>query len=315
MQIVFCADRAVLPGLHVAAYSLLDRMNPKAGQTDISVFSDVLDESDMALLRRTLTGVGKPFTLELRRVDPKVFAGFPTLNGSVAAYFRLLAPHLIDTDRFLYLDTDTLCDLDVYPLRLLDMGTLPAGWVPEAPLPGAVDREVAVELGNGAADFYFNSGVILVNVPEWRRQRVTENAMNYVCRAKPLYHDQSALNVVLHRNAVVLDAGFNFITNVRKNWPALKQTYGRVGKLMHLVEYPKPWDFPGEWVHPQYRLWRGVLDRTAMQRFRSWKHSPTGKRPQTRAAWMKIKKTLKDRLLFACYSHGLFEVKGVPASE
>ena len=127
MNIVFCVDRGVLPGLHVAAYSLLDRTHPVAGKMHFSVFSDGLQETDMVLLRQTLTRTGKPFELELRRLDPTVLTGFPPLNGSLAAYYRLLAAQVMAVDRFLYVDADTLCDLDVSELQTRDMGAAPAG--------------------------------------------------------------------------------------------------------------------------------------------------------------------------------------------
>ena len=142
MHIVFCADRGVLPGLHVAAYSLLDRMSPAAGTTCFTVFSDALDEADIGLLadRRR---ADKPFTLELHKVQASVFAGFPSLNGSWATYYRLHAAQVMAADRFLYVDADTLCDLDVSELHSLDMRNRPAGWVRESPLPQSVDRGVA----------------------------------------------------------------------------------------------------------------------------------------------------------------------------
>ncbi len=43
MNIVFCVDRGVLPGLHVAAFSLLERMSPAVTRTCITIFSDVRD--------------------------------------------------------------------------------------------------------------------------------------------------------------------------------------------------------------------------------------------------------------------------------
>ncbi|NEQ86308.1 MAG: hypothetical protein F6K26_41435, partial [Moorea sp. SIO2I5] len=63
MHIVFCADRRVIPGLHVAAYSLLERFDTSVVQPAITVFSDALDDGDMALLEQTLQGVGKPYSL------------------------------------------------------------------------------------------------------------------------------------------------------------------------------------------------------------------------------------------------------------
>ncbi len=313
MNIVFCADRSVLPGLHVAAYSLLERISLATAQTHFFIFSDELSESDLALLRKTLASLNKPFALEVRRVDAALFTGFPSLNGSRATYYRLAVPQVLNVERFLYVDADTLCDLDVSELNAFDLGKAPAGLVPEAPLAEATDRLVAMRLGDSAVEPYFNAGIILVNVTEWRRQKVTEQAMEYIARHHPAFHDQSALNVVLHGNTRTLPECFNCIANMRKHWPALRQPRGRLARLVHFLDYPKPWDFLGEFVHPQYELWRSVLDQTAMRGFRSWHASPSRKLPKTRKGWSGYKKAAKDRLLFAAYSCGWFKkIKGVP---
>lgn len=312
MNIVFCADRRVLPGLHVAAYSLLQRMNPSVTQTDITVFSDALSDDDMTLLRLTLELTKIPFTLNMRGLNPSVFAGFPSLNGGWATYYRLFAAQVMDVERFLYLDVDTLCDIDVSRLHTLDLCDAPAGWVPEAPLAYAADRNVAKLLGNSNTDSYFNAGVILVNTVEWRRQRITELALEHLKNHIPAFWDQSALNCVLHRKAFTLDAKFNCIANMRKNWPFLKGSLGSIGRIIHFLDYPKPWDLMGEWIHPQYKLWREVLNQTAMKDFRSWQDTPTRKIPGPGDGFGGYKKALKDRALFAGYSGGwIKKVKGV----
>src|SRR5258708_32208833 len=129
----------------------------------------------MVLLRRTHSAIGKRSALNLRRLDPLVFLGFPTHNNSWATYYRLFAAQIMEVDRFLYVDADTLCDVDVSGLQSFDMKSAPVAWVPEAPLSGATDRNVAEQLGNDETGSYFNAGVMLVNVSEWRRQKVTEN--------------------------------------------------------------------------------------------------------------------------------------------
>lgn len=315
MHIVFCADRKVLPGLHVAVYSLLERINPQVPQTQFHIFSNELGDEEMAWLRQTLVALNKPFTLERRKIDSARFDGFPKLNNSYAAYYRLVVPQVLGVARFLYVDADTLCGVDVSALQELDMGNAPAGWVPEAPLAGAVDRAVAVQLGNSLDEPYFNSGVILVNVAEWRRQQITERAVEYIASQRPLFHDQSALNIVLHKNAVTLDERFNCITNMRKHWPAFRHPGGSVNRLLHFVDYPKPWDFLGEFVNPYHRLWHAVLEKTAMKGFRSWHATPARKFPKSRKAWLGYKKAIKDRCLLTGYARGwLKQVKGVPAA-
>lgn len=313
MDIVFCADHAVLPGLHVAAYSLLESADPSAGEVNFHIFSDKLLEADIDALRASLGKLGRPFHMRLCRIEESMFRAFPPLNGGWATYYRLAVPGLMDCGRFLYVDADTMCAVDVAPLFELEMGNHPAALVPEAPLSGAADRVVAQLLGNSPEEPYFNAGVILVNVAEWKRQRITERSMDYLLAHRPDYWDQSALNVVLHRCAMTLDERYNHIANKRSGWPVLVGRGDRSGFLMHFLDYPKPWDLMGEFIHPQYRLWRSVLAKTAMKNFRSWQSTPARRLPKTRKAWIGYKNALKDRILFLGYSHGwLKAIKGVP---
>ena len=311
MNIIFCADRKVLPGLHVSLYSVLNSCLANI-HLSFTIFSDDLDEIDRLFLVKTLDALRKPYTLEIRQVDSKIFSGFAQLNGSRATYYRLLIPSMIDAKRFLYLDADILCDLDVSPLEALDMGNAPAGFVPEAPLSGCADRLVANLLGANMEEPYFNAGVMLVNADEWRRQKITEQALEFLKKYLVPYHDQSALNFVLHRNAYQLEEQFNTIVNMRKHWPALKMPVGSLNRLLHFVEYPKPWDLGAEFLHPQFQIWRSVLEKTAMRDFRSWHDTPARRLPRTEIAKTGYQKAIKDRLLFTGFTKGwLKRIKGV----
>lgn len=311
MDIVFCADRRVLPGLHVAAFSVLSRIGKNADQTTIWVFSDSLTQDDLNLLRRTLDGAQKPYELNHRAVDPAAFTGFPPLNGSWAAYYRLFAAQKMDVERFLYLDVDMLCRLDVCSLTNLDMGDYPVAWVSEASMHQAVDQAVA-----GRLDYkgeYFNSGMLLVNVAEWKRQSVTQRAMEYVAEHSPDFHDQSALNVVLHGKTLALGKEYNCMSNMRGNWPELIRSSSSPNQIIHFIDYPKPWDLFAEWIHPLANLWWRELEHTAMRDFRSWHRHPGRRLPKSAKDWVGYKKVIKDRLLFTGYERNwLKNIKGVP---
>jgi len=310
MNIVFCADKGVLPGLHVSAYSLLDRISPEVATTRFHIFSDALDEGDIDLLHQTLGSLNKPYSLELRRVDPTQFHGYPSLNGSWATYYRLGVPKELDVDRFLYVDADTLCDLDVSPLASLEMGEAPMAWVPEAPLALAADLGVVNQLNHTPQDLYFNAGVMLVNRVAWIQQKISEQCMEYIASHKPAFHDQSAMNYVLFRKSLELDEKYNCIANMRKNWCWVKQSYGQVNRVIHFLDYPKPWDLGAEWVHPQYHLWKSVLQKTAMKDFQSWHHTPARRLPKCKKSFTGYKKSIKDKLLFFGYLCGI-KVKGI----
>ena len=116
----------------------------------------------------------------MRRCSPV----FHPLNGSWATYYRLAVPQILDVERFLYVDADTLCEVDVSGLNTLDLGQSPAGLVPEAPLAGAALTVLWRDNWATARwNLTINAGIILVNVAEWRRQRVTEQAMEYLAKA------------------------------------------------------------------------------------------------------------------------------------
>jgi lipopolysaccharide biosynthesis glycosyltransferase len=312
MNIVFCADRNVLQGLHVAAYSVLDHINPESGETRISILSDDLDDVDMKRLHDTLSATKNEFSLVSHRVEASRFSEYSRLNGSVATYYRLAAAQILDVDRFLYLDVDTLCDLDVSVLFGLNMKDSPAAMVPEAPLSTSVDRHVAQVLGNSHDAPYFNAGVILVNVEAWRREMITERAMEYLNNHPAHFWDQSALNVVLHGKVLPLEERYNTISNMRKNWPMLTGPYGSNKRLIHFVDYPKPWGFLCEFLHPHCRLWKSVLRKTELKDSRSWNDSPSRVIPTTSKQYNQYVKAIKDSLLFSCYQHGFnYLVKGV----
>jgi lipopolysaccharide biosynthesis glycosyltransferase len=157
---------------------------------------------------------------------------------------------------------------------------------------------------------------MLVNAEKWRRQQITEQALEFIIKHQPSYHDQSALNFVLHRRAYQLDERFNTIVNMRKHWPALKTPVGSINRLLHFVEYPKPWDLGAELLHPQYRIWKSVLKKTAMKDFRSWQNTPCRRWPRGKKAITGYKKAIKDKLLFTGYYKGLISnVKGVNATK
>lgn len=311
---MFCVDRRALPGLHTAAFSVVDRLAPRGLPARISVFSDELDASDVSLLKETIAKTGKEFEVRLIKLDGQRFARFPALNGSWATYYRLFAFEMMEAERFLYLDADTITDTDCSVLERLPLPGVPVAWVPEAPLSKAVDRRVANRLGNSETDFYFNAGVMLINGAEWRRGNISSRAMESLAKDRPDFWDQSALNVVLFKKSLVLEDRFNSVANMRKHWPSLKNGYGTIGKIVHFLDYPKPWSRFGRICHAHYSLWHSVCERTAFtdaQRKAAAEVFALSSRSVNG-----YKRALKDKLLFSGYKSGwLRRVKGVEPGE
>lgn len=132
-----------------------------------------------------------------------------TSKWTSAVYYRLFFPLLLplSVERLLYLDTDTLVLGNLTFLYYADLEGFPVGavydnWV-----------KVAPHLDINEAGNYFNSGVLLIDVPKWKEERVSENSFAFLNMypEKIKFVDQDALNAVLKNNWKKLDNRFNLM--------------------------------------------------------------------------------------------------------
>jgi lipopolysaccharide biosynthesis glycosyltransferase len=197
-------------------------------------------------------------------------------------------------------------------LAELDLRGCAVGMCPEAPIDGCSDRKVSERLGARAEGCYFNAGVLLLDCDKWNAADISLECAQFISQTHPDYHDQSAMNYVLHGLIRELPPHFNCHSNVRTNWPDFRPPRNGDGLLIHLVDYPKPWSLGGRWVHMFGPMWWQLYEQTA--------HGRSSRCDGARFAWSrqnlrKYKKALKDRVLFALYCRGLMSPKGVGAAE
>ena len=124
-------------------------------------------------------------------------------------YARLYMPKLVKeyAARYIYLDADTMCVAPLNRLWATDLQGAPMGAVSERA--SAVDyRAGFLHLKNGK---YFNDGVMMVDIPEWERQHITEQAFSYQCepRKRFLGQSQDVLNLVFDGTNYFLPADYN----------------------------------------------------------------------------------------------------------
>jgi lipopolysaccharide biosynthesis glycosyltransferase len=313
VHVVFCCDRRVLPGLHVAAFSCVRSVADRGRRPHVHVFSQDLTAIDIALLDQSLTGCGRTYRLEHHRISPPDLSGFPSMRGSWGAYLRLFVPASLSVERFVYLDVDIVCLADVTELVDRDLHGAPAAFMCETTMGATPDASVLRFLPGHEGSPYLNSGVMVVDREAWVRQRVTERCMELLRSGPVDRHEQTALNVVLLGNWCQLEERFNFQSNRRANWPALRDPGMRLGKIIHFLDHPKPWDVVAELVHPHFGLWNDVLLQTQMKRFRSWEPWEGRRFPKGGLALRRYANSVKERMLFWGYSRGLLRsVKGVP---
>ena len=105
----------------------------------------------------------------------------PEAHYTIDTYTRLWLGEFFPqtVDRVLYLDADIVVVGSIAPLWNVDLGGALMGAVD---IPGS-DRGVT-RLGMRAEDGYFNAGVLVIDLKQWRATRAEETVLDYI-RANP----------------------------------------------------------------------------------------------------------------------------------
>src|SRR4051794_9072333 len=170
--------------------------------------------ADLRALAAMVEGAGG--RIALHRIAPEGLAGLPEPGRfTPAMWYRLLLPELLsDVDRVLYLDVDTLALDGLAPLWRTDLAGHWVAAVTNVFEPWSAGRPAALGLPGPAA--YFNSGVLLFNLAEMRRDDRGE-ALRTFAREHAnelLWPDQDALNVVLGERRLALHPRWNCMNAV-----------------------------------------------------------------------------------------------------
>jgi lipopolysaccharide biosynthesis glycosyltransferase len=199
-------------------------------------------------------------------------AGLPAPGHlSTAAYLRLVLPDAVPErwDRIVYLDSDLLVADDPAPLWEMDLQGHPVLAAEDFLVPATAPT--GVREGAGAEAPYFNSGVLVMNLPLWRAERIGTRVLEHV-RAHAggnRFADQDGLNAVLGGRAGLLHPRWNVQAHLLgfRAWPdsefkarmaPLRASLLANPAILHFTGPRKPWlaGAPGHW---HLRWLRGLL--------------------------------------------------------
>lgn len=231
LQIVCCFDESFEAGFVVMLESLLEHLSESE---TVSLFLLYHRLAPITLERLEAHLSDRGVAAQLLRIDPGPLAGVGTPGHlKVEAYFRLLIPSILpaSVSRVLYLDCDLLITDDIRELWKLDLD----------------DKLIALAHN-------WNSGVMLFNLEQWRKQGTGPMLINYAKEypEKCPLADNSAI-------MAKIDAEDIHFFDVRWN-TSHEAGPGHIG-VVHFVGAIKPWHH--FYSHPHHRAeFFRYLDRT-----------------------------------------------------
>ena len=128
-----------------------------------------------------------------------------------AIMYRLWLPKILDVEKIIYLDSDTIVNLDINELWSVELGDNVLAAVPESS--NGIDCNFFFPIcrdGFVKAEDYFNSGVLIIDVEKLRdAQEKISHALNFIVQRRYLYIDQDILNYCFSTQTLKLPQKFN----------------------------------------------------------------------------------------------------------
>jgi len=210
MHIAFGADDQYSQHVGVTLASILSTLAPGI-EPNIYIVTDGISEENQRKIASLKTI--RNFHPHYIVVSLDDFKDFPLISDhiTIATYFRLQLPYLLpQLDKVLYLDTDMIIDRDLSPLWETDLE--PDQWVAAA-AEIAIKPDFMASIGLDKNEFYFNAGVLLMNLAALRANDFENKCAKFVRQYREVirYVDQDVLNHVCKGHVKWVDPKFNLV--------------------------------------------------------------------------------------------------------
>lgn len=236
---------------HVSALfvSILENAEQPKVNYDFYVIDDEITIANKRLMRETIKGYDA--SLHFMTIDKKYFADAVESDRiPETAYYRIAIPELFrdkGLERILYLDCDMIALGDISELWEIDLSGYTLAAVEDAGFHHRLEK-MAVACDSTK---YFNSGFMLINMEKWLSENVTNRVLRYIHDnpEKLKFHDQDALNAILHDHWLQLHPKWNAQSYIMKREvqhpdPEGEKEYfqtRRDPKIIHYSGHIKPW--------------------------------------------------------------------------
>ena len=239
IPIFFSTDDNYIPYLDVAVASLVDNASKEYEYRIIVLNTGLNEENVLKVKRNEREGIKIDFvdiSDEVERIRSRLKNVY---HFSVVTYYRLFIASLFPQyDKVIYLDCDLVVLGDISELYHTELNDNILGAAPEQYVQNTDEFRTYARMALGVdPDDYVNAGVLLMNLTEFRRNKIEEKFIELITEYDfdLLDPDQAYLNYLCKGKIHVLPNGWNkepmpLVCEGKKN-------------IVHYALYKKPWQY------------------------------------------------------------------------
>lgn len=242
-------DKNYQLGAAISIASILFHNQNKDNYFTFHIISNEFEDSFIRRLKKLADQYST--VIKLYIIDPEPLYELPKTDiWPISVYYRILSFEYFSNKlkKILYLDADVICKGGIDELIKMDIDQVYGAIVKDV---NSVQNKNAQRLKDDKyVGKYFNSGVMYINLEEWRNNQLTKKTFTLLCDEKILsvlkYPDQDILNIMLFDKVKFLPRKFNAIYSLKsefeiKNSSYYKDFINADTIFIHYTGVTKPW--------------------------------------------------------------------------
>ncbi len=243
IPIFFSSDDNYIPFLSVAINSLISNANKEYNYEIIILNSGLSSENIQKISKYSKENVN----IKFEDVRPKIKDIIKDLElrlrdyYSISIFYRLFIPSLFkEYKKAIYLDADIVLVDDISKLYNEDINDFLVAGVPDEVVNNNVYfREYSVKSLDLEPGNYFNSGVLLMNLEKFRKEKIEEKFLHILSKYNfdVIAPDQDYLNFLCKGKVKYINRGWDRMPNPDKNFNDEDL------HLIHFNMFQKPWNY------------------------------------------------------------------------
>lgn len=206
INIAYLSNKKYLPYMMTSLYSAI-KNKANTSIYNVYVIAEYLSKEDEDMLKQLETQNVKITFIptENKTLNYDNLGRFKSFKISIQKLF--LSNYLKNIDKVLYIDADTIIQKDLTSLYQTDISNVYIA----ASKDGLMYQypQHITELGLDWRKFYFNSGVMLLNLKKIRKDGLIKKSITYFNSHKEVFGDQDVLNVVVKEKYLPLSYHYN----------------------------------------------------------------------------------------------------------
>ena len=239
IPIFFSTDDNYIPYLDVAITSLIENASKDYNYKIVVLNTGISPENIAKVKINERPGFSIDFIDISKRVE-NIKSHFKNVyHFSIAAYYRLFIASLFPQyDKILYLDCDLVVLGDISELYNTNLGENILGVVSDLYVRNTKEFRIYAQKAIGVnPDTYFNSGVLAINLKQFRKEKIEEKFIALITKYDfdLLDPDQAYLNYLCFNKTYMLPNGWNKV-------PSDVPCEGNKN-IVHYALYKKPWQY------------------------------------------------------------------------